>query len=66
MGKALKLPIYKLLGGGYRDKVRAYANTLFRPNPRAIGEACKQYVDQGFTAVKSGWGVFGQDRKQHI
>ena len=61
MGKALKLPIYKLLGGGYRDKVKAYASTLFRSEPAAMAEACRHYVDQGFSAVKFGWGVFGQD-----
>lgn len=66
MGKAVQKPIYKLLGGGYRDKIRAYASTLFRPEPSAIEEACKRYLDQGFTAVKFGWGVFGQDPDRDI
>ena len=33
IGKRVGLPIYKLLGGGYRDRVRAYASTLFRSTP---------------------------------
>lgn len=66
VGKAVRQPVYKLLGGGYRDKVRAYASTLFRPEPAAIVEACRQYVDQGFTAVKFGWGVFGQDLERDV
>jgi L-rhamnonate dehydratase len=61
MGKAVRKPVYKLLGGAYRDKVRAYASTLFRSSPAAIEESCRRYMDQGFTAVKFGWGVFGQD-----
>ncbi len=61
IGKATSQPVYKLLGGGYRDRVRAYASTLFRPEPTAIEEACGRYLEQGFTAVKFGWGVFGQD-----
>lgn len=61
VGKATRQPIYKLLGGGYRDKVRAYASTLFRPTPEAMAEACRGYLDQGFSAVKFGWGVFGED-----
>jgi L-alanine-DL-glutamate epimerase-like enolase superfamily enzyme len=61
MGKATGLPIYKLLGAGYRDRVRAYASTLFRPTPEAMAEACRLYLAQGFTAIKFGWGVFGQD-----
>ena len=65
-GKALGVPVYKLLGGGYRDKVKAYASTLFRSDPAAMKEACRRYVEQGFSAVKFGWGVFGQDRDQDI
>lgn len=61
MGKATGQPIYKLLGAGYCDKVRAYASTLFRSTPEAMREAAKRYVDQGFTAIKFGWGVFGRN-----
>ena len=66
MGKATGRPVYKLLGGGHRDKVRAYASTLFRPQPAAMAEACRSYLDQGFTAVKFGWGVFGEDLRRDI
>src|SRR4051794_10712965 len=62
-GKFYNTPICLLLGAKWRDKVRAYASTLFRPDPRAIREATKVYLDQGFTAVKFGWGVFGKNRK---
>lgn len=66
IGKSVGQPIYKLLGAGYRDKVRAYASTLFRPTPAGIEEACRGYLDQGFTAVKFGWGVFGQAPAQDV
>jgi L-rhamnonate dehydratase len=66
MGKATGRPVYKLLGGGHRDKVRAYASTLFRSQPSAMAEACRSYLEQGFTAVKFGWGVFGQDPRRDI
>jgi L-alanine-DL-glutamate epimerase-like enolase superfamily enzyme len=61
MGKAVGLPVYKLLGAGFRDRVRAYASTLFRPTPDAMRAATAAYREQGFTAIKFGWGVFGQD-----
>ena len=61
IGKATQQPVWKLLGAGYRDKVRAYASTLFRGQPAAMEEACRNYLEQGFTAVKFGWGVFGED-----
>ena len=32
-GKALGQPVCKLLGAKYRDRVKAYASTLFRPTP---------------------------------
>lgn len=66
IGKSTRQPIYKLLGGGYRDQVRAYASTLFRSEPAAIEEACRGYLERGFTAVKFGWGVFGQDPEQDV
>ncbi|WP_254528792.1 MULTISPECIES: mandelate racemase/muconate lactonizing enzyme family protein [unclassified Sphingobacterium] len=66
MGKAIGRPIHKILGGARRDKVRAYASTLFRPTTEAMKEACEFYLQQGFTAVKFGWGVFGQNPKQDI
>lgn len=66
MGKAYGQPVHVLLGGKWRDSIRAYASTLFRPTPAAMREAALHYVDQGFTAVKFGWGVFGRDRRTDI
>jgi len=66
MGKATGRPLHKLLGGARRDRVRAYASTLFRPTPDAMRRACEFYLTRGFTAVKFGWGVFGQNRKQDL
>jgi L-rhamnonate dehydratase len=66
MGKAAGRPIYQLLGAGYRDHVRAYASTLFRPTPEAMADAARAYVEQGFTAIKFGWGVFGQDPRRDV
>ena len=60
MGKFYQQPVCVLLGGKWRDKVRAYASTLFRPTPEAMREAAKKYLDEGFTAMKFGWGVFGK------
>ena len=61
MGKFYGQPVSILLGGRWREKVRAYASTLFRPTPAAMREAARRYLDEGFTAVKFGWGVFGKD-----
>jgi L-rhamnonate dehydratase len=60
-GKYYGQPVHILLGGKWRDKIRAYASTLFRPTPEAMRDAARRYLDQGFTAMKFGWGVFGRD-----
>ena len=66
IGKRVGQPIYKLLGAGYRDKVRAYASTLFRSTPEGMAAASAHYLDLGFTAVKFGWGVFGEDAERDV
>jgi galactonate dehydratase len=55
-GKALGLPVYQLLGGKFRDKIRVYCDTaLYRansPTPDAFAESAMKAVKLGFTAVK--------------
>ncbi|MCJ7550210.1 MAG: mandelate racemase/muconate lactonizing enzyme family protein [Anaerolineae bacterium] len=60
-GKALGQPVWALLGAKYREEVRAYASTLFRPTPDAMKIAVAGYLETGFRAIKFGWGVFGHD-----
>jgi L-rhamnonate dehydratase len=66
VGKKIGEPVYKLLGGAYRDHVRPYASTLFRSTPEGMAEASRGYVERGFTAVKFGWGVFGEDPERDV
>ncbi|HZT31716.1 MAG TPA: mandelate racemase/muconate lactonizing enzyme family protein [Bryobacteraceae bacterium] len=61
LGKFYQQPVHILLGGKWRSRVRAYASTLFRPTPQAMRQATRKYLDEGFTAVKFGWGIFGRD-----
>jgi L-alanine-DL-glutamate epimerase-like enolase superfamily enzyme len=66
MGKFYQQPVSVLLGARWREKVRAYASTLFRPTPDAMREAARRYLDQGFTAIKFGWGVFGENPARDV
>lgn len=61
-GKVLGQPVYELLGGGYRDRIRAYASHMFEFTPEATGRRAREAVDHGFTAVKFGWEPMGPDR----
>jgi L-rhamnonate dehydratase len=60
-GKKLGLPIWKLLGGGFRKSIRCYASLLFESTPEQTGEKARYVGDQGFSAVKFGWGPMGQN-----
>ena len=51
VGKALKLPLYKLLGG-FKDRVRAYACTLSPKDADSFLEQLKSLKQRGFTAIK--------------
>jgi L-rhamnonate dehydratase len=60
-GKALKLPVWKLLGGGFHKKIRCYASSLFGATPKETGELAKRIRGRGFNGVKFGWAPMGKD-----
>src|SRR3954452_13500485 len=59
LGKATGQPVGRLLGGRYRDSVRPYASILME-QPAPLAERIRAIREQGFRAVKVGWGPFGQ------
>ena len=58
--KALGVPVYELLGGAVRDRIRLYDHlgggdpsaVYGAADPRAFAEAARASVEEGFTAVK--------------
>jgi len=67
MGKATEKPVHKLIGGKKQDDVRAYASTLFPEDPADTDHMRRQAelaLEDGFTAIKFGWGGFGEDIEQ--
>jgi L-alanine-DL-glutamate epimerase-like enolase superfamily enzyme len=53
VGKVKNEPVYRLLGGPTRDRVRAYAGMLGNSTePERAAERSQEYVEQGFTALK--------------
>ena len=59
--QAAGVSIATLLGGRRRDRVLAYASTLFRETPEGMAQAARDYAGRGYRAVKFGWGGFGRD-----
>lgn len=54
LGKELGVPVWQLLGGQTRDRVRAYANGWYRTDrdPDSVAKAALEAVDLGFDALK--------------
>ncbi len=50
-GKALNVPVYQLLGGAVRDKLRVYC-WIGGDRPHEVAAAAKEKFAQGYTAVK--------------
>ena len=50
-GKALNLPVYELLGGAARDRIRVYS-WIGGDRPSDVAEQAQARVDKGFTAIK--------------
>jgi L-alanine-DL-glutamate epimerase-like enolase superfamily enzyme len=60
LGKATGLPVYQLLGGAYRKRMRAYSSDLMPFTPEEARTRASKLRDAGFTAFKFGWGPLGQ------
>ncbi len=50
-GKKLGVPVYELLGGRYRDKVRTYP-AIFKFTPEDMAAECVKLKERGFTAAR--------------
>ena len=60
-GKALGKPVCELIGPVRRSRVRAYASRLMPDTPAEVRAGVAALREQGFTAVKLGWGPLGAD-----
>ncbi len=56
-GKAYSVPIYQMLGGKFRDKIRCYADTDGSHDPKVFAARLKARLDQGFTFLKMDLGI---------
>lgn len=54
-GKALDVPVYQLLGGHVRDRMRVYG-WIGGDRPAVVAEAAQNMKEQGFTAIKMNGG----------
>ena len=69
MGKALDEPVYRLLGGAVRDKIKAYGNGWYtvERSPEEFHAAARRAVAKGYRALKLdpfGAGFYELDRPE--
>ncbi|MEV0600208.1 mandelate racemase/muconate lactonizing enzyme family protein [Streptomyces sp. NPDC050315] len=56
-GKAYGVPVFQMLGGAYRRKIRLYTDTTESEDPQEYGRRMKERVDKGFTFLKMDLGL---------
>jgi L-alanine-DL-glutamate epimerase-like enolase superfamily enzyme len=58
-GKAYGVPVYQMLGGKYRDRIRMYCDTDAgnKPDADAMADALEQRMADGFTFLKMDLGI---------
>jgi L-alanine-DL-glutamate epimerase-like enolase superfamily enzyme len=56
-GKAYGVPVYQMLGGKFRDRVRLYADTTQSSKGEEAGQRLKARMDQGLTWLKIDLGI---------
>lgn len=63
-GKAVGLPIYQLMGGKVRDRIRVYCDSAnHHPDDPKAKEKLKEIEDSGFTALKIDIDEFGDPNR---
>ena len=71
IGKALNQPVYRLLGGAVREKIKAYANGWYtvERTPEEFHAAAKRAVAKGYHALKFdpfGAGYYEMERAEKL
>src|SRR6185437_12454819 len=71
IGKALNQPVYKLMGGAVRPKVKAYANGWYtvERTPEEFAKAARKVVERGYKAAKLdpfGAGFYELEREERM
>jgi L-alanine-DL-glutamate epimerase-like enolase superfamily enzyme len=56
-GKAYNVPVFQMLGGRFRDRVRCYADTTESHDPKVYAQRLKKRMEEGFTWLKMDLGI---------
>ena len=56
-GQAYNVPVFQMLGGRFRDRIRIYADTTTSPDPAIFAERMKKRMEMGYTFLKMDLGI---------
>ncbi len=56
-GKAYDVPVYQMLGGKHRDKIRMYCDTVSSPDSKVFAQRMKERMKLGYTFLKMDLGI---------
>ena len=56
-GKAFSVPVYQMIGGKFRDRIRCYSDNEESPDPEVCARRLQARMDQGFTWLKMDLGI---------
>jgi len=65
-GKTHGTPVSQLLSTTPKDKIRVYASILMAFTPEEVRDNVHKAKEDGFTALKLGWGPIGQSRDNDV
>jgi len=61
LGKISGLSVSQLLGGAESSDIEVYASEVMPDTPDEVSQIAQRVVDEGFRALKLGWGSLGDD-----
>ena len=61
LGKTSGLSVTQLLGGEESNEIEVYASEVMPETAKEVTAIATRVVDEGFTALKLGWGPLGRD-----
>jgi len=61
VGKATGRSVSEMMGGVFRDRLKAYASLLMPETPLEAARQAERFASQGYKAIKFGWGPIGRD-----
>ena len=64
-GKAWGVPVWQMLGGKMRDRIRLYCDTTSRPTGETMGQHLKERIAAGWTFCKMDLHAGGEDEINH-